>query len=118
MLQETLQCHVHTKVYTDLLLIDHNHHMMLKVFSEHAPTIFPCINSTKCTLGHAVQHTNHSSVHALICLSGYATTFDSLNYSSIHRYVYIVVLWLQQGKDLGAKALTEDNELCAVACNC
>jgi len=90
--------------------------MMLKVFSEHAPTNFP--NSTKCTLGHAVQHTNHSSVHALICLSGYATTFDSLNNSLIHRDVYIMVLRFIASENLGAKALTGDNELCAVACNC
>ena len=47
------------------------------------------INSTKCTL--VIQHTNHSSVHALICLSGYATTFDN---SLIHRDVYIMVLQL------------------------
>ena len=45
--------------------------------------------STKCTL--VVQHTNHSRIHALICLSGYATTFDN---SLIDRDVYIMVVRL------------------------
>jgi len=51
-----------------------------------------------------VQHTNHSSVHALICLSGYATTLDNLNNSLIHRDVYIMVLRFIASENVGSKS--------------